>query len=85
MALEVKRVEADNPYMLNSWWTQTKDQAAGGLEPVLFYRMNNRPWDIRMFGYLDAGKGLRVRCPVDINLPAFSVWLENKIESSFGG
>ena len=73
IAVEVKRHERDNPFVVNEWWTQCKNQAEGKREPVLFYRMNNRPWNIRMFGYLDAGSG-RVRCPVDIGLEAFSAW-----------
>lgn len=80
IAVEVKRVERDNPFMLSSWWNQAKEQAGLNREPVLFYRMNSRPWNIRMFGYL-AGTGTsRIRCPVDIGLEAFSAWFRIRLE-----
>jgi hypothetical protein len=81
IAIEVKRVEADNPSNLLSWWEQAKSQAQVGQEPVLFYRKNNSPWNIRMFGFLDAN-GSRIRCPVDIGLPAFRVWFSERYKST---
>jgi hypothetical protein len=81
IAPEVKRHERDNEYNLNLWWEQTKAQAIGGREPVLFYRMNYQPWNVRMFGYLLVGND-RVRCPVDINFDAFMVWFKLRVEFS---
>lgn len=80
IAVEVKRHERDNPFVVNDWWSQCKNQAEGTREPVLFYRMNNRPWNIRMFGYLIVGDK-RVRCPVDIGLEAFSAWFRLRLQS----
>ena len=43
--------------------------------PLLFYRQNNRPWNIMMFGYVDALNGMRIRTPVEISLNAFISWM----------
>jgi len=84
LAPEVKRVEQNNPANVASWWNQCKDQGQGKREVVLFHRQNNRPWNVRMFGFLDlprlADKTPRVRCPVDITVEAFVAWLRLRIQ-----
>lgn len=65
LAPEVKRVEGDHPSLVAGFWAQCKDQAtrAGtNREPVLFHRLNNRPWKVRMFGFL-ALPDNRPECP----------------------
>jgi hypothetical protein len=84
IAPEIKRHERDNDYNINAWWTQAKEQSDAQREPVLFYRMNYQPWNVRMFGYLLVGND-RVRCPVDITLAAFMVWFKLKVEESLAG
>lgn len=43
-AIEVKRQKK----YLRSWWTQAAEQAASaGLEPVLLYRLDRKPWMAR--------------------------------------
>lgn len=83
LAIEVKRHERDNPYVISEWWTQTKEQAGNNRVPVLFYRMNNRPWNVKMFGFLELPKG-RIRCPVEIGLEAFLAWFRNQLEGRLG-
>jgi hypothetical protein len=82
VAIEVKRHERDNPFNVSSWWEQTKEQAGGVREPILFYRMNNRPWNVRMFGFIGENEH-RVRCPVDTSVEAFSLWFRLRLESMF--
>lgn len=83
LALEVKHQEQ---FVLSSWWRQAKTQAEEAeakihrpVEPVLFYRRNNIPWRVVMFGYLDAGSAGRVRCPVDITPDAFLAWFRLRL------
>lgn len=76
LALEVKYQEQEN---LNGWWLQCKDQAGAGQEPVLLHRRNGTKWKCRMFGYLDAGGPHKVRCPVDIGVEAFLLYLKLRL------
>jgi hypothetical protein len=83
LALEVKHREQ---FVLASWWRQAKTQAEEAeaklhrpVEPVLFYRRNNIPWRVVMFGYLDSGSAGRVRCPVDITPDAFLAWFRLRL------
>jgi hypothetical protein len=76
---EVKRVENDIPYLIDAWWSQAKVQAIDNKEPVLFYRRNSRPWQVRLFGNLPLPGGARVRCPVDVSMEAFLTWLELRL------
>lgn len=75
LALEVKHQERQN---LREWWRQTKQQAGEGKEPVLIYKRNNVAWRVRMFGYLPVGSK-RIRCPVDIDLPTFLLYVRERI------
>jgi hypothetical protein len=81
IAPEVKRHERDSLYNVEAWWNQAKAQSDAQREPVLFYRKNHEPWNVRMFGYLLVGQD-RVRCPVDITLEAFMVWFTLKVQAS---
>lgn len=79
------------PAQVAAFWEQCKRQAVVpenapvtgyAREPVLFYRMNNRPWNVRMFGYLGInGRSERVRCPVDTTLEAFVAWFRLRIRA----
>ena len=77
LALEVKYQEQEN---LSGWWKQCKDQAGPNQEPVLLWRRNGGKWRCRMFGHLDAGGIYKVRCPVDIGLEAFLLYLKLRIK-----
>lgn len=77
LALEVKYQEKEN---LSGWWAQCKGQTSEGQEPVLLYRRNGTKWKCRMFGYLDAGGGYKVRCPVDITIDAFLTYLQLRLK-----
>lgn len=77
LALEVKHQEVEQ---VNTWWEQAKRQAKADQEPVLFYRKNGAKWKIRMFGYLPAGVN-KVRCPVDIGLDAFLIYLNVRLKN----
>lgn len=53
-------------------------------EPVLVWRKNWCPWNVRMFGYLlitDNPKAARVRTPVDISFEAFLEWFRIRLMS----
>ncbi len=83
LAIEVKHQEQ---FALTAWWQQTKEQAdkasqrsSNRVEPVLFYRKNNVPWRVVMFGYLDAHGAGRVRCPVNISTEAFLAWFRLRL------
>lgn len=93
-AIEVKRQENDGAFngwweqckqAAWVWDEKGADVGAGGRrgrfarEPVLFSRKNRAGWDIRLFAYLLIDNGMRVRVPVDINLPHFLLYFENRI------
>jgi hypothetical protein len=60
-AIEVKRYKEHNASLVKAWWMQAVDQAAAvGQEPVVFYRLDRKPWrvlmrfgDIELFGKYD--------------------------------
>lgn len=57
-AIEIKRHEKDGPGEVAKWWAQcVKSAAEQQKTPVLMYRKNRRPWQIRMPGmvYTDDG------------------------------
>lgn len=93
-AIEVKRQENDGAFngwweqckqAAWVWDEKGADVGAGGRrgrfarEPVLFSRKNRARWDIRLFAYLLIENGMKVRVPVDINLPHFLLYFENRI------
>lgn len=80
-AFEVKRVEKDTPGAVDKWWQQCARQAGKDLEPVLFYRMNNRPWNVRVFARLDLGDGRRYKVPSDIKMENFIFWLKCRLHN----
>lgn len=86
MACEVKRVEQDTQGAKDAWWTQCKLAAMGGdgktmvREPILFSRKNNRAWEVRLYGVLTASDRQRLRCPVDVSLPNFLVYFEERVK-----
>lgn len=76
LALEVKYQEQEN---LTGWWKQCKDQAGENQEPVLLWRRNNAKWRCRMYGQLGTGGVYAVRCPVDIGIDAFLLYLKLRV------
>lgn len=86
IAPEVKRHEPMNgaaellPSQIDKWWEQAKSQAGSKL-PVLFYRMNRRPWLVRMYGYIEIDSATRIRCPVDISYEAFAAWYDLRVRA----
>ena len=75
LAIEVK-YHAD--IKLSSWWKQTVEQAEQGQEPILFYRRNNIPWKVKMYGML----GRPVCCytvPVIVEVPDFLAWFRARL------
>ncbi len=87
IAPEVKRHEPSNgaaellPSQIEKWWAQAKSQAKAPKQPVLFYRMNNRPWTVRMVGALIVGAGTYVSAPVDISFEAFKAWYSLRVKN----
>lgn len=49
-------------------------------EPVLFSRANRSPWNVRMFAYLMIENGIKIRLPVDTNLPNFLLYFKNRVK-----
>ena len=84
LALEVKFHETEQ---LNTWWAQCKRQATCGQEPVLIWRRSRVAWRVRMFGNLPLPSGQNVRCPVDITVDSFLIYLQHRLlqELSFTG
>jgi hypothetical protein len=78
ISLEIKNCET---LCLPAWWEQTKEQAAAHQHPVLFYKVGNGVWKVRMYGHLAIADGRRVRCPVDISSADFIVWFEHECQS----
>lgn len=78
LALEIKHQENLN---IPGWWRQTLQQAGTTRVPVLMYKRNNVAWRVMMFGYLPA-RDLSVKCPVDIALPDFLAYFENRLTNA---
>ena len=78
-ALEVKRVETEQPGQIAKWWDQAKRQAGKDLEPVLLYRTNKRPWKVRVFSRLELGDGRRYKIPSDIHMDHFIFWMKSRL------
>lgn len=78
-ALEVKRVETEQPGQVAKWWEQAKRQAGSDLEPVLFYRVNKKPWKVRVFSRLDLGDGRKYKIPSDIKVEHFIFWMKSRL------
>lgn len=77
LALEIKHQET---LSINTWWSQAQRQAKGNQIPVLMYRQNRIKWRVVMNGYIPAGEK-RIKCPVDITLEAFLLWLEYQLKA----
>lgn len=75
LALEVKHQQQ---FSLTPWWAQTVRQANGSQEPVLFYRKNNVPWRVRMYGYLSTDHNAH-RSVVDISPEDFCAYLAMRL------
>jgi hypothetical protein len=80
IAVEVKRVENEGGYQMREWWEQAKSQAHGAQEPILFWRLNGRTWNIKMYAFMMAGD-TKIRAPVVITDNIFAVWFKHKLKS----
>lgn len=76
LAIEVKF--HSNNISLNPWWAQTVAQAEQGEEPVLFYRRNNVPWRVKMYGMLGR-PGCCYTVPVIVEVPDFLAWFRARL------
>ena len=76
LALEVKFHETEQ---MGSWWAQCKRQAGDGQEPVLIHRKSRAPWKVRMFGALPLPSGQKIKCPVDISVDTFLIYLRYRL------
>jgi len=96
MAAEVKRREQEGASIVDVWWAQTKAAAMGIVrgekggntmalvrEPILFYRKNRLPWEVRMYGALTPYSGCVLKAPVDVSLPNFLVYFDEKVRHEF--
>lgn len=79
LSIEVKRVENELPSGLKSWWEQCKSQARRDQIPVLFHRMNDQEWKVRLVLETIIG-AQRLRLPVDISWSLFRIWLKMQIK-----
>jgi hypothetical protein len=82
-AVEVKRVEALTPAVVDGFWAQakrqaTKDTSRNALLPVLIYRKNRQPWRVRTYGSLVWSTEQIV---VDVSWDAFAPWFQKQIET----
>lgn len=75
MALEVKR---DEGMSVNAMWAQTVRQAGKRRIPILFYRKNNQPWRVVMFGLLGTPSAGRT-CRVTVDVEDFLAWFRIKL------
>lgn len=79
IALEIKR---DNHTPLDKMWEQAKRQAVKGELPVLMWRLDRRPWNIRTIVALTAVAGHPLRyCHADITLADFLLYYEALYET----
>ena len=76
LALEVKFHETEQ---MTGWWEQCKRQAGCGQEPVLIHRKSRVAWRVRMFGNLPLPSGQKVKCPVDITVDSFLIYLRHRL------
>jgi hypothetical protein len=75
MALEVKFHKDES---VNTWWAQTVRQAGKKKVPILFYRTNNRPWRVVMFGLLGTPSA-GLTCRVTVSVEDFLAWFRIKL------
>lgn len=74
-AIEVKY---HSEISLGAWWAQTIAQAGPDQEPILFYRRNNIPWKVKMYGIL--GKpGCAYTVPVIVDTEHFLAWFRARL------
>jgi len=78
-AIEVKRVESDTPGQLASWWAQAVKQATPQAEPILIYRMNARPWLVRMFVRIKLPTGQFYKVPGVVSMDAFIFYMKSAL------
>ena len=77
LALEIKHQEV---LKVDDWWSQAVHQAGESRIPVLMYKQNRVKWRVKLLGLIPAGEK-RIKCPCDIDLATFLLWLEYRIRS----
>jgi hypothetical protein len=75
LACEVKRVE--NLSGLPSWWRQCMNAAKPGQLPVLIYRQNFGPWNVRTYLPIKVGP-IVVRMTMNLSWLDFRVYFEQR-------
>lgn len=84
-AIEVKRVEALTPAVINGFWSQALRQAklkdGRELIPVLIYRKSRTPWRVRTYGHIIYSTDKVV---IDILGDDFIVWFKKQITAIHG-
>lgn len=78
IALEVKRQE--NLSGFGSWWRQTLKACGERQTPVLIYRQNYKPWQVRMRCYVAAGDAW-IYGTIDMKIEFFLEWFEVALRS----
>jgi hypothetical protein len=59
-SIEIKRHEKETPKEVEKWWAQcVKSASEQQKTPVLMYRKNRRPWQVRMPGMVYTSDGVR--------------------------
>ena len=81
LAIEVKRVESDTPGALASWWAQAVKQSTPTAEPILIYRMNARPWLVRMYVRLKLPNGAFYKVPGVVSMDAFIFYMKSVLHN----
>lgn len=72
LSIEVKRQEA---LSVNTWWKQCVAAAERNNEmPVLMYRQNRKPWQIRTKGWINLPNSSHCCLNVDFDIEQFKMW-----------
>jgi hypothetical protein len=88
-AIEIKRVEAISPKVIDGFWAQALRQATQysvvnptqNLLPILCYRQNRRPWRVRTYGNMIYST---TRVVVDVSLEDFASWFAGHVATIDG-
>ena len=83
MALEIKRCETLN---IKAWWEQCLRQCKKGQVPILAYRQNNKPWRVRLAGYVFvSNESPFVETVIELSQEGFMAWFREKVKAELRG